>query len=86
MREFRSCSGAGGAPTWPAGVQGSSDSLRRLRHSRGRSLYRISAIGIDAEPDAPLPRWRPGPYSDTCERDRLASSGIEVVLGASAVQ
>ena len=55
MREFRSCSGAGGAPTWPAGVQGSTDSLRRLRHSRGRSLYRISAIGIDAEPDAPLP-------------------------------
>ena len=30
--------GVGGAPIWPAGVRGQSDSLRRLRRSRSRCI------------------------------------------------
>ena len=47
--------GPGGAPTWPAGVQGS------MTHCTGYAAAavgldeQIHAIGIDAEPDAPLP-------------------------------
>jgi 4'-phosphopantetheinyl transferase EntD len=47
--------GVGGAPVWPAGVRGS------MTHCAGYSAAavgpadQIAALGIDAEPDAPLP-------------------------------
>jgi 4'-phosphopantetheinyl transferase EntD len=47
--------GVGGAPIWPAGVRGS------LTHCTGYAAAavalspQVSGIGIDAEPDAPLP-------------------------------
>jgi 4'-phosphopantetheinyl transferase EntD len=47
--------GVGGAPIWPAGVRGS------LTHCAGYTAAavalspQVSGIGIDAEPDAPLP-------------------------------
>jgi 4'-phosphopantetheinyl transferase EntD len=47
--------GIGGAPTWPAGVLGSMTHCAGYAAAAVGPLSRISAIGIDAEPDAPLP-------------------------------
>jgi 4'-phosphopantetheinyl transferase N-terminal domain/Aldo/keto reductase family len=47
--------GVGGAPTWPAGVQGSMTHCTGYAAAAVGRHPRISAIGIDAEPDAPLP-------------------------------
>jgi 4'-phosphopantetheinyl transferase EntD len=69
--------GIGGAPTWPAGVLGS------MTHCAGHAaaavgpLSRISAIGIDAEPDAPLPAGVLDLVATPAERDRLAVTQLE---------
>jgi enterobactin synthetase component D / holo-[acyl-carrier protein] synthase len=47
--------GPGGAPTWPAGVQGSMTHCTGYAAAAVGPDERIHAIGIDAEPDAPLP-------------------------------
>ena len=47
--------GLGGAPTWPAGVLGSMTHCAGYAAAAVGPDQRISAIGIDAEPDAPLP-------------------------------
>ena len=47
--------GLGGAPTWPAGVQGSMTHCTGYTAAAVGPEERISAIGIDAEPDASLP-------------------------------
>ena len=56
---------------------GQHDPLRRLRRGRGRVLPRICAIGIDAEPDAPLPDGVLDLVATPAERDRLAATQPE---------
>jgi 4'-phosphopantetheinyl transferase EntD len=69
--------GFGGAPMWPAGVQGS------MTHCAGYSAAAvglfppISAIGIDAEPDAPLPDGVLDLVATSAERNRLAVTELE---------
>jgi 4'-phosphopantetheinyl transferase EntD len=66
--------GAGGAPTWPAGVRGS------MTHCAGYAAAAISAdrriwgIGIDAEPDAPLPEGLVDLVATPAEQDWLAAT------------
>ena len=47
--------GVGGAPIWPAGVLGSMTHCTGYAAAAVAPRPRISAVGIDAEPDAPLP-------------------------------
>jgi 4'-phosphopantetheinyl transferase EntD len=70
-------SGVGGAPTWPAGVQGSLTHCAGYAAAAVGSLARISAIGIDAEPDAPLPDGVLDLVATPTERDRLAGIQVE---------
>lgn len=69
--------GVGGAPTWPAGVQGSLTHCAGYAAAAVGSLARISAIGIDAEPDAPLPDGVLDLVATPTERDRLAGIQVE---------
>jgi 4'-phosphopantetheinyl transferase EntD len=64
--------GAGGAPVWPSGVCGS---LTHCDGYAGAALAcadRVRAIGIDAEPDAPLPEGVLALIATPVEMDRLA--------------
>ena len=69
--------GVGGAPTWPPGVQGS------LTHCVGYAAAAVArtppifAIGIDAEPDAPLPDGVLDLVTTRAERDRFAATQQE---------
>ena len=69
--------GYGGAPTWPAGIRGS------LTHCAGYAAaavshhQRIFAIGIDAEPDAPLPDGVLDLIATAAEQDRLPMTQTE---------
>ena len=47
--------GAGGAPTWPAGICGSLTHCPGYAAAAVAPTTQIAGIGIDAEPDAPLP-------------------------------
>jgi 4'-phosphopantetheinyl transferase EntD len=47
--------GPRGAPSWPAGVVGSITHCAGYRASAVASRARMVTVGIDAEPDAPLP-------------------------------
>jgi 4'-phosphopantetheinyl transferase EntD len=69
--------GVGGAPTWPAGVQGSMTHCAGYAAAAVGPLARISAIGIDAEPDAPLPDGVLDLVATPAERDRLAVTQLE---------
>jgi 4'-phosphopantetheinyl transferase EntD len=69
--------GAGGAPTWPAGLQGSMTHCAGYAAAAVGLLPRISAIGIDAEPDAPLPDGVLDLVATPTERDRLAGTQLE---------
>ena len=64
--------GVGGAPTWPAGVQGSMTHCPGYAAAAVGPVAQISAIGIDAEPDAPLPEGVLDLVATPTERDRLA--------------
>jgi 4'-phosphopantetheinyl transferase EntD len=64
--------GFGGAPIWPAGVQGSMTHCAGYAAAAVGSLERISAIGIDAEPDIPLPDGVLDLVATPAELDRLA--------------
>ncbi|MFL6046301.1 MAG: 4'-phosphopantetheinyl transferase [Propionibacteriaceae bacterium] len=66
--------GVGGAPTWPAGVQGSMTHCTGYTAAAVAPLSRIWAIGIDAEPDAPLPDGVLDLVATPAERDRLAAA------------
>jgi 4'-phosphopantetheinyl transferase EntD len=66
--------GVGGAPTWPAGVQGSMTHCAGYAAAAVGPDRRISAIGIDAEPDAPLPDGVLDLVATPAERDRLAGT------------
>jgi 4'-phosphopantetheinyl transferase EntD len=69
--------GVGGAPIWPAGIRGS------MTHCTGYAAAAVGphppifAIGIDAEPDAPLPDGVLDLVATAAERDRLAAVSME---------
>jgi 4'-phosphopantetheinyl transferase EntD len=67
----------GGAPTWPAGVQGSMTHCAGYAAAAVGLLPRISAIGIDAEPDAPLPDGVLDLVATPAKRNRLAVTHLE---------
>ena len=69
--------GVGGTPTWPAGVQGSMTHCAGYAAAAVGPMPPISAIGIDAEPDAPLPDGVLDLVSTPAERDRLAMTQHE---------
>jgi 4'-phosphopantetheinyl transferase EntD len=64
--------GVGGAPSWPAGVQGSMTHCTGYAAAAVSHHRRISAIGIDAEPDAPLPEGVLDLVATPAEQDHLA--------------
>jgi len=65
--------GVGGAPMWPAGVQGSMTHCPGYAAAAVGPVAQISAIGIDAEPDAPLPDGVLNLIATPAEQDRLAT-------------
>ena len=65
--------GLGGAPSWPAGVQGSMTHCTGYAAAAVSHHRRILAIGIDAEPDAPLPDGILDLIATTAEQDHLAA-------------
>ena len=69
--------GVGGAPTWPAGVLGSMTHCAGYAAAAVGLVSRVSAIGIDAEPDAPLPDGVLDLVATPAERDRLAMTQLE---------
>ena len=69
--------GVGGQPLWPAGVQGSMTHCAGYTAAAVGPDQRISAIGIDAEPDAPLPDGVFDLVATPTERDRLAATQPE---------
>ena len=77
IREVPILPGVGGAPIWPAGVVGS------LTHCAGYAAAavgvspQVSAIGIDAEPDAPLPDGVLDLVATPAEQARLAATQSE---------
>ena len=64
--------GVGGAPSWPAGVQGSMTHCAGYTAAAVAPLTRIYGIGIDAEPDAPLPDGVLDLIATPAEQHRLA--------------
>jgi 4'-phosphopantetheinyl transferase EntD len=69
--------GIGGAPSWPAGVLGSMTHCVGYAAAAVSRAAGISAIGIDAEPDAPLPDGVLGLIATSVEQNRLAVMGPE---------
>jgi 4'-phosphopantetheinyl transferase EntD len=69
--------GVGGAPTWPAGVQGSMTHCAGYAAAAVGPVPQISAIGIDAEPDVPLPDGVLDLIATAAERDRLVVAELE---------
>ena len=69
--------GVGGAPTWPAGVQGSMTHCAGYAAAAVGPVLQISAIGIDAEPDVPLPDGVLDLIATAAERDRLVVAELE---------
>jgi 4'-phosphopantetheinyl transferase EntD len=64
--------GVGGAPVWPAGIRGSMTHCAGYAAAAVGPSSRFSAIGIDAEPDAPLPDGVLDLVATAAEQDRLA--------------
>jgi enterobactin synthetase component D / holo-[acyl-carrier protein] synthase len=71
--------GPGGAPVWPVGATGSMTHCPGYAAAAVGSTRRISSIGIDAEPDAPLPDGVLPVVATRAEQGRLA--GTPVVPG-----
>jgi 4'-phosphopantetheinyl transferase EntD len=69
--------GAGGAPGWPVGVRGSMTHCAGYAAAAVGTASRIAGIGIDAEPDAPLPDGVLGLVATAAEQDRLAGTRRE---------
>ena len=69
--------GLGGAPRWPAGVLGSMTHCAGYAAAAVGPVSRISAIGVDAEPDAPLPEGVLDLVATPVERDRLTTTQLE---------
>jgi 4'-phosphopantetheinyl transferase EntD len=66
--------GVGGAPTLPAGIRGSLTHCPGYAAAAVGSDWRISTIGIDAEPDAPLPDGVLDVVATPAEQDWLAAT------------
>jgi 4'-phosphopantetheinyl transferase EntD len=64
--------GPGGAPVWPRGIRGSMTHCRGYVAAAAGTADQLCAIGIDAEPDAPLPDGVLGLVSTPAERVHLA--------------
>jgi 4'-phosphopantetheinyl transferase EntD len=64
--------GAGGAPTWPVGIRGSMTHCTGYAAAAVGLHAQISTIGIDAEPDKPLPDGVLDLIATPAEQDRLA--------------
>ncbi|MFP5361145.1 MAG: 4'-phosphopantetheinyl transferase [Thermoleophilia bacterium] len=71
-------SGPRGEPLWPAGVVGSITHCARYRACAVARARDASAIGIDAEPDAPLPGGVLAAVAGDGERRALAAHGAGV--------
>jgi 4'-phosphopantetheinyl transferase EntD len=69
--------GIGGAPSWPAGALGSMTHCAGYAAAAVAPFSQISAIGIDAEPDAPLPDDVLDLIATPAERDRLHATRPE---------
>jgi 4'-phosphopantetheinyl transferase EntD len=69
--------GVGGAPIWPAGVLGSMTHCTGYAAAAVAPVPQISAVGIDAEPDAPLPDGVLELVATPAERDRLTATRPE---------
>jgi 4'-phosphopantetheinyl transferase EntD len=69
--------GVGGAPNWPAGVQGSMTHCTGYAAAAIAPVRRFVAIGIDAEPDAPLPDGVLDLVATPAEHDHLAATQLE---------
>jgi 4'-phosphopantetheinyl transferase EntD len=65
--------GVGGAPSWPAGLQGSMTHCAGYAAAAVSHHRRILAIAIDAEPDAALPDGILDLIATTAEQDHLAA-------------
>ena len=76
--------GVGGAPTWPAGVRGSMTHCTGYAAAAVGPAARISTIGIDAEPDAPLPDGVLGLIATPVEQNRLGVMRPEPVDGRAS--
>ncbi|WP_431780373.1 4'-phosphopantetheinyl transferase family protein [Streptomyces chumphonensis] len=64
--------GVGGAPTWPEGVVGSMTHCDGYRAAAVCRRIDVAALGIDAEPHAPLPPGLLRRIASPSERGRLA--------------
>ena len=67
--------GERGAPVWPEGVVGSLTHCAGYRAAAVAPADRFVAIGVDAEPDLPLPDGVAGLVVSADERDDLADLG-----------
>ena len=76
--------GVGGAPMWPAGIRGSMTHCVGYAAAAVGPAARISTIGIDAEPDAPLPDGVLGLIATPIEQNRLAVMRPEPVDGRAS--
>jgi 4'-phosphopantetheinyl transferase EntD len=72
--------GVGGAPTWPSGVLGSMTHCAGYAAAAVAPVRQILAIGIDAEPDAPLPDGVINLVATPAEQDHLA--GMQLASGS----
>lgn len=64
--------GPGGAPVWPLGARGSMTHCARYAAAAVARSDQIDAIGIDAEPDAPLPDGILDLISTPAEQEHVA--------------
>jgi 4'-phosphopantetheinyl transferase EntD len=67
--------GFGGAPGWPQGAVGSLTHCAGYAAAAVASEHSVASIGIDAEPDAPLPPGVLDLVATRSERRRLADHG-----------
>ena len=65
--------GERGAPRWPPGIVGSITHCEGYRAAAVAHASEVAAIGLDAEPDAPLPKGVLDVISLPAERARLAA-------------
>jgi 4'-phosphopantetheinyl transferase EntD len=68
--------GVGGAPVWPVGVRGSMTHCAGYAAAAIGRSSQIIGIGIDAEPDAPLPDGVLDLVATAAERERLAATRV----------
>jgi 4'-phosphopantetheinyl transferase EntD len=73
--------GVGGAPMWPDGIRGSMTHCAGYAAAAVGTTPRISTIGIDAEPDAPLPDGVLNVVATQTEQCRLPVMRPETVEG-----